>query len=67
MTNREPLVTRAGIVSVVTAVLSLLVVLGVPIDNELKVAIIALAGTLAPIVVAALTRHKVTPVDDPRV
>lgn len=66
MTTREPLVTRATIVGVVTAVLSLLVVLGVPISADLKAAILTVAAAVAPIVVALVTRHKVTPVDDPR-
>lgn len=65
-TTREPLITRAGVVSVVTAVLGLLVVFGVPIDKDTKTAILGVAAAVAPFVVALVTRHKVTPVDDPR-
>lgn len=65
-TTREPLVTRATIVAAASAVISLLVVLGVPISDELKAALITTIAAVAPIVVALVTRHKVTPVADPR-
>lgn len=65
-TTREPLVTRASIVAIVTAIIGLLVALGVPISDEVKVALLGLVGVAAPIVVALLTRSKVTPVADPR-
>jgi len=65
-TTREPLVTRAAIVAVVTAAFSLLVAFGVHIDPDVKKAVLALAAALAPVIVAALTRSKVTPVADPR-
>jgi hypothetical protein len=63
--TREPLVTRATIVTIATAVLSLLVTLGLHIDKDTKVAILGVVAALAPLVVAALTRHKVTPVTAP--
>jgi len=64
--TREPLVTRATIVAAATAVIGLLVALGVPIDKDVKVAILGAVGAVAPLVVAWLTRPKVTPVADPR-
>lgn len=59
----EPLVTRATITSVVTALVALLVAIGLPISDELQNAIIGVLVVFAPLVVAAVTRHKVTPVD----
>lgn len=64
--KREPLVNRASVVAAVTAVVGLLVAFGVPISAEEKAAVIGLVAVVAPIVVAAITRHKVTPTDDPR-
>jgi len=64
--NREPLLTRATITAAVTAVLSLLVAFGLDLSGDERTAILGVVTVLAPIVVAAVTRHKVTPVDDPR-
>ena len=64
--KREPLVTRATLVAIATAILTLLVAFGIHIDPDTKKAILAIVGTLAPIVAALLARSKVTPVDDPR-
>lgn len=59
--RNEPLVTRASITALVSAVIGVLVVFGVPLNEEQQVAILALVGVLAPLVVAALARAKVTP------
>ena len=64
--KREPLVTRATLVAIATAILSLLVAFGWHIDGDTKKAILTIVGALAPIVAALLARPKVTPVDDPR-
>lgn len=60
MTN-EPLVTRATIVAVVTAVLTLLVEFKVDLTGGQQAAILGVAAVVAPLLVAAITRHKVTP------
>ena len=59
--KNEPLVTAATIVSAVTAVLALLVAFGVPVTQEQQVAILGVVAVLAPLIVAALARPKVTP------
>ena len=61
-TKSEPLVTRATITSIVTAVIALLVAFGLDIPDDVQNAIIGVLVVLAPLVVAAITRHKVTPV-----
>jgi len=64
--KREPLVTVSAIVAAASALLSLLVVLGLPIDGHTKKVILGVVATFSPLVVAFLTRPKVTPVADPR-
>jgi len=64
--KREPLVTVSAIVAAASALVSLLVVLGLPIDGQTKKAVLSVVATVAPLVVAFLTRPKVTPVKDPR-
>lgn len=61
--RNEPLVTRATIVALAAAVVGVLVVFGVPLTDEQQAAILALVGVAAPLLVAALTRSKVTPYD----
>lgn len=61
--KREPLVTRATIVALAAAVVLVLVVFGVPLTREQQAAVLGLVGVAAPLVVAALTRSKVTPYD----
>lgn len=59
----EPLVTRATITSLVTAVVALLVAFGLDVPNDVQNAIIGVLVVAAPLIVAAITRHKVTPVE----
>lgn len=64
--KREPLVTRASIIALVTAVLTLLVAFKVDLSDGQRDAILGIAAVVAPLVVAAVTRHKVTPVAAPK-
>lgn len=57
----EPLVSRASIVSGVTAVLALLVSFGVDLNADQQTAIMGVVAVVAPLVVAAVTRHRVSP------
>lgn len=64
--NREPLLTRASWVALVTAVIAVAVAFGLPLTDEQQKALIALAGVLAPVAAAVWARGQVTPVADPR-
>ena len=64
--NREPLLTKASWVSLVTAVIAVAVAFGLPLSDEQQKALIALAGVLAPVAAAVWARGQVTPVADPR-
>jgi hypothetical protein len=67
MTTREPLVIRAAIVAALTALLHVLVVLGVtPIEPEAETAVAGFIDLLGTAVLVVWVRGKVTPVDDPR-
>ena len=57
----EPLISISSIVAGATAVIALLVAFGVPLTEDQKVAILGLVGVLAPVLVALVTRGKVTP------
>ena len=57
----EPLISISSIVAAATAVIALLVAFGVPLTEDQKVAILGLVGVIAPVVVALVTRGKVTP------
>ena len=57
----EPLISISSIVAAATAVVALLVAFGVPLTEDQKVAILGLVGVLAPVIVALVTRGKVTP------
>lgn len=59
--KREPLINRA----VITAALALAVALGL-VTTELADALVVVLAAAAPLVVAAWTREKVTPLIDPR-
>lgn len=63
--NREPLVTAATITGLIAAVIALIVAFGIDVSQEQTAAILGLAAIVAPLVVAATTRGKVTPVSDP--
>lgn len=64
--TREPLLTRASWVALVTAVIAVAVAFGLPLSDEQQKALIALAGVLSPIAAAVWARSQVTPVADPR-
>ena len=57
----EPLISISSIVAGATAIVALLVAFGVPLTEDQKVAILGLVGVLAPVIVALVTRGKVTP------
>ena len=60
--SREPLVTVATITALIAAVLGLLVSFGIDLSKDQQNAILAVAAVVAPLVVAAFARSKVTPV-----
>lgn len=60
MTN-EPLITVASITAGVTALLSLLVAFGLDLSGEQQTAILGVVAVVAPVVVALVTRPRVTP------
>ena len=65
--SREPLLIRAAIVAAVTALLHVLVVLGVmPIDVDAETAVAGAIDLLGTAVLVVWTRGKVTPVDAPK-
>lgn len=64
--TREPLLTRASWVALVTAVIAVAVAFGLPLSDEQQKALIGLAGVLSPIAAAVWARGQVTPVADPR-
>lgn len=67
MTTREPLVIRGAIVAAVTAILHVLVILGVfPIAPEAESAIGLAVDLIGTAVLVVWTRGKVTPIDDPK-
>ncbi len=57
----EPLISVSSIVAAATAIIALLVAFGVPLTEDQKVAILGLVGVLAPVIVALVTRGRVTP------
>ena len=57
----EPLISVSSIVAAATAIIALLVAFGVPLTEDQKVAILGLVGVIAPVIVALVTRGKVTP------
>lgn len=63
ITRREPLITTASITAAVTAVIGLLVSFGVPLTGDQQTAILGVVAVLAPLAVALVARHKVSPVD----
>ena len=61
MTTTEPAVTIGAITAAVAAVLALIVAFGVSLTPEQQVAILGIAAVAAPLIVALITRGKVTP------
>jgi uncharacterized protein (UPF0212 family) len=67
MTAREPLVIRGAIVAAVTALIHMLIVLGVlPIDESAEHAIAGAVDLVGTAVLVVWTRGKVTPVEAPK-
>ena len=66
LTTREPLVVRTAIVAAVTAVLHVLVVLGVlPFDEAQEQAVAGAVDLVGTAVAVVWSRKAVTPVADP--
>lgn len=59
--DSEPAITVGTVTAAVTAIIALLVALGIPITDDLKVAVIGVVAAGAPIVAALITRPRVTP------
>lgn len=57
----EPLISISSIVAGATAIIALMVAFGVPLTEDQKVAILGFVGVLAPVIVALVTRGRVTP------
>lgn len=64
--DTSPIGWVATITAIVVAVIGVLVAFGVPVSNEIKVSIVALLAALSPVGVWYFTRHKTTPLADPR-
>lgn len=55
----EPALSRAGLVALATAVVSLLVAFGVPLTGDQRSAILGLVAVVAPIVAGVAARSRV--------
>jgi hypothetical protein len=64
--DREPLITRAGITAAAAAVVAVLVAFGLDLTDDQQRAILGVVAVAAPLVVAVVTRHKVTPAEAPQ-
>ncbi|MDG4801733.1 hypothetical protein [Micromonospora sp. WMMD980] len=64
--NRQPIVNRAAIVSVVTAIVAILASFGVAVPDDVRLAVVELVAIAAPFAVAYWARRHTTPVDDPQ-
>jgi len=68
LSTREPLIVRGAIVAAITALIHVLVVLGVlPIDESAETAIAGAIDLIGTAILVAWTRGAVTPVADPQV
>ena len=66
--NREPLVIRGAVTAAVTAILHVMVVLGVfALDQTAETALAAAIDLIGIAVLVVWTRGKVTPVADPQI
>lgn len=61
---REPAITVGTISALVSAVLALLVVLGLTLPDGFEAAVLAVLAAAAPIIAGVITRAKVTPTVD---
>jgi hypothetical protein len=62
----EPLVTDATVIAVVTALLALGASFGLDLSDGQRNAVLGAVAVLAPLVLAYISRRKVTPNADPR-
>ena len=67
MLTREPLVIRGAIVAAVTALIHVMIVLGVlHVDPSAETALAGAVDLIGTAVLVVWTRGKVTPVEDPK-
>lgn len=64
--NREPVLTTAAVAAVITALVALLKSFGVPISDDMAIALVGVVGAAGPMVAAFVARGKVTPVPSAR-
>lgn len=64
--DTSPVGWSATIVAIIAAFLGVLIAFGVPITEEMKIALLTFFGTAAPVVVWLMSRRKVTPLADPK-
>lgn len=64
--DTSPVGWSATIVALLGAFLGVLVAAGVPISEELKIALLSFFATASPVLVWLLSRGRVTPLADPR-
>jgi len=65
-TTREPLLTVGTITAAAGAAIGLIIAFGLDLSDDQRAAIMTAVSVLAPFIVAAVVRGKVTPVKDPR-
>lgn len=63
--KREPVLTSASITALVSAVIALLVAFGLKLNGDQQTAILGVVAIAAPLVVALVSRPRVTPVATP--
>ena len=66
MGAREPLAVRGAVVAVLSSLVQLAVVFGVPITGEQQAALLSFINVASIAAVVLWTRGAVTPVADPR-
>ncbi|WP_329105530.1 hypothetical protein OG792_32880 [Micromonospora sp. NBC_01699] len=64
--SRQPIVTRAAIVSGVGTVVALLALFGVDVPAPISAAVVGVLVIVAPFAVALLARRHTTPISDPQ-
>lgn len=64
--NREPVLSIAGLLAAVSAVITVLVAFGLDLTEAQSTAVLGAVAALAPLVAALVARRRVTPVTDPR-
>lgn len=64
--NREPLISAAIVVAIVTAALQVLIAFGIGLSADQIQAVTGFVTVIAPLAVAWWARKRVTPLADPR-